>query len=344
MKALRTAKRFLGFALYFFMALPLLLGGLSLTAVRPWLVNPDRYVELVRDARFSALLEAPELRENVPATIELGDYALEGPAAVAALQAALPSAAIVDTAESVIAGFFKSLDAGATSYALDLSGLKAAADRGSPLFVSTYFSTATNPLGALPAGTLPQSLAGSGALDTPRGKNLAMDEATKLVRARIAELPASVNLPLEPEGVDRSWNGRPMNLIGMQAGLAASSLWLLLAGGGLCVASAFIAEDSWRKRLARLGGNILGPGIFVLVIGLVPHLINPAGLIRGGELQGFTINQIPALTEYVKFAATRLTGGFLSAGLAAVALGTAFSSAKFVIPARDDEEELEIEG
>jgi hypothetical protein len=344
MKALRTAKRFLGFMLYFFMALPLTLGGLSLAAVRPWLTNPDSYVELVRDARFSALLEAPELRENAPAAINVGDYALEGPAAVAALQAALPSAAIVDTAESAIAGFFRAIDGGAASYALDLSGIKAAAERGSPVFVSTYFSAASNPLGGLPAGTLPQSLAGSNALDTERGRALALDEATKLVRARVAELPASVNVPLEPEGADIGWNGRPMNLIALQTGLAASSLWLLLAGGGLCVASAFIAEDSWRKRLARLGGNVLGPGIFVLVIGLVPHLINPAGLIRGGELQGFNLNQIPALTEYVKFAATRLTGGFLSAGLAAVALGTVFSSAKFVIPARDDEEELEIEG
>ncbi len=343
MKALRTAKRFLGFMLYFFMALPLTLGGLSLTAVRPWLVNPDSYLELVRDARFEALLEAPELRENAPAAINAGDYALEGPAAVAAVQAALPSAVIVDTAESAITGFFKALDSGATSYALDLSGIKAAADSGSPLFVSTYFSTAANPLGALPAGTLPPSLISSGALDTERGKALAMDEATKLVRARIAEVPASVSLPLEPDGVERGWNGRPMNLIAMQAGLAASSLWLLLAGGGLCIASAFIAEDSWRKRLGRLGGNILGPGIFVLVIGLFPHLINPAGFVRG-ELQGFSLNQIPALTEYIKFVATRLTGGFLSAGIAAVALGTAFSSAKFVIPARDDEEELEIEG
>jgi hypothetical protein len=343
MKALRSAKRFLGFMLYFFMALPLTLGGLTLAAVRPWLTNPDSYVELVRDARFSALLEAPELRENAPATIEVGGYALEGPASVAALQAALPAPILVETAESAISGFFGAIDGGATSYALDLSGIKAAAERGSPLFVSTYFSTAVNPLNALPAGTLPQSLLDAGALDTERGRTLAMNEAGELVRARIAELPASLNLPLEPEGADSGWNGRPMNLIAMQAGLAASSLWLLLAGGGLCVASAFIAEESWRKRLGRLGGNILGPGIFVLVIGLFPHLINPSGLVRG-ELQGFSLNQIPALTEYIKFAATRLTGGFLSAGIAAVALGTVFSSAKFVLPARDDEEELEIEG
>jgi hypothetical protein len=304
MKALRTAKRSLGFILYFFMALPLMLGGLSLTAVRPWLINPDSYLELVRDARFSALLEAPELRENAPATIEVGGYTLEGPASVAALQTALPAPILVETAESAISGFFRAIDGGATSYALDLRGIKTAAGSG---------------------------------------RALVTDEAGGLALDRIAELPDSLDLPLEPQGVDRSWNGRPVNLITMQTGLAASSLWLLLAGGGLCVASAFIAEESWRKRLGRLGGNILGPGIFVLVIGLFPHLINPAGFVRG-ELQGFSLNQIPALTEYIKFAATRLTGGFLSAGIAAVALGTAFSSAKYVIPARDDEEELEIEG
>jgi len=51
-----------------------------------------------------------------------------------------------------------------------------------------------------------------------------------------------------------------------------------------------------------------------------------------------SMNQFPALLEYIKFAATSLSGGFMVVGLAAVGVGTALVSATHLIPPEDDEE------
>ena len=70
--------------------------------------------------------------------------------------------------------------------------------------------------------------------------------------------------------------------------------------------------------------------------GLVPHLINPEGLVRmAGTV---SVNQFPALLEYIKFASTSLGGGFMVVGLAAVGIGTALVSATHLMPPGDDDE------
>jgi hypothetical protein len=51
-----------------------------------------------------------------------------------------------------------------------------------------------------------------------------------------------------------------------------------------------------------------------------------------------SMNQFPALLEYIRFAATSLGGGFMVVGLAAVGLGTALVSATYLIPPGDDGE------
>jgi len=133
---------------------------------------------------------------------------------------------------------------------------------------------------------------------------------------------------------------RTANLATLRQGFSSASIWLALAAAGLTVAGAFIAEENWRKRLKLLGSRILGPGIPILVVGLVPHLINPAGLIRMAGTA--SMNQFPALLEYVKFAATSLTGGFMVVGLAAVGIGTALVSTTHLIPPGDDEDTEEL--
>ena len=339
MRIIRKARKVLGALLYVFMALPLTLGGLTLMSVRQWAADPEAYVSLVKDERFTALIQAPELAERAPASIELLDMTLEGPAALAAFQAGIPARTVVSTAEGAIRSFFDALDRGSGSFSVDLSALKADALKGRSALVAAYFEKAASPATLIPAGLLP-----AGIEPAALSKGALEDAAARVVRERLEGLPDAIPVNFDPVVLGETERSMPRsvitpNLTALQAAIAGASIWLLVAGGALCVASAFLAEEDWRRRVGSLGSHIMGPGIFVLVIGLLPHLINPAAMMKNADIQGFIVHQIPALGEYLKFLAGRLTGGFLVSGLVAVGLGTAFSTARYVLPARDDEEE-----
>lgn len=309
MNPVRGFRRLLGVLLFTFMGLPLSLGGLSLLSMRGWLVDEAKYLSLVQDGRFERLITAPELAAGAPASFSLGDGLpkLSGRAAVSALQQAIPAKAVVSAGEAAVRGFFRALERGEGVVTMDFSALSAELERARPALAEAYRAQTGQ---ELPAQAIPS-------------------------------LPPTLSFPLEPEGSGPGWEGRPTNLAAMRAGLNAASVWMVLAGAGLCVASAFIGEDDWRRRCAALGSRVLGPGVFISVIGLLPHLVNPAGLVGRSQLFGFSMAQFPALTEYLKFAATSLSGGFLVVGLWTVGVGTALASSKFLLPSREDETELE---
>ena len=313
MKGLR---KLLGAALYLFMAFPLLLGGLTLASVRPLAGNPETFKSMVTDQRFSTLLESPDLVAMAPETVEFGGTTLDGKAAVTAFQSSVPSRVIVATAEEAVDSAFAAIERREAFFTVDARPLKEALRSGAPVFADTYLATARLPVVvALPGTAVATS---------------SKPAITTLVVKTADEQPDAWVI-----GEPGSRFEAPARFGALGAGLSGASIWLIITGTGLCFASALVAESSWRRRLGLLGSRILVPSVLVLIVGLVPHLIVPGGLVRlPSGVSGATL---PDLAEYLRFVSTKIGGGFLTAGLIGLGIGTAFVSAKRAIPAPEDE-------
>lgn len=322
---MKPLRRFFGFALYLFISLPLLLGSMTMLSVRPWLTDPAAYKALVEDQRFTRMLESEDLPRHMPPSVDIGGYRYDGPAVATAFQTAIPATALVQTATRSIDSVFSAIDSGATGFMIDLQPLREALIAGSGPFAEAYLAQG----GALPV-VLPSQQPG-------QFPALTQSSLTKVLEEMAAGLPPTLAVDDPSLG---TVGQRTANLATMRAGFSAAGIWLALAAAGLTVAGAFIAEENWKKRLKLLGSRILGPGVPILVVGLIPHLINPAGLIRMAGAA--SMNQFPALLEYIKFAASSLTGGFMVVGLVAVGLGTALVSTTHVLASSDEDEQEEL--
>lgn len=340
---MKPLRRFFGFALYLFISLPLLLGSMTMISVRPWLTDPEAYKALVEDQRFTTLLEAPELSQHAPPTMDFGGYRFNGPAATVAFQKAVPPSALVRTAAQSIDTIFLSLESGTSGLTIDLQPWRNLMLGGSESFAAAYLAEAgTAPVPIPETSSPPKSLSPVPA--TGQQTAPAAIPATGLSQAGLTKLLTDLAMDIPPKFAidDPSLDTEGRRIPGLttiRKGFNSASLWLALSAAGLTVAATFIAEASWRRRLKILGSRILGPGIPILVAGLFPYLFNPAGFTR---LAGASaMNQFPALMDYLRFAATSLGAGFLITGLAAVGIGTALVSAShFIAPEDEDPEEL----
>jgi len=331
----------LGALLYLFVVLPAMLGGMATLSLSSWAAKPDAYKALVTDARFAAVLESPELSRLAPDSFQAGGYTLEGPAAVKAAQAAIPTRTVVDTLTRGIDAAFASIASGTPSLAMDLAPFKQALKDGADAAAEAYLFNATDPQkllpkAALPEGTRPSALSIAGSAD-------AQSAMAELVRRTADSLPdlyvATENPRALPGEVQASTMIGLARIVDLGFALSRSALWLSLVAAGLWVASAFLSETELRKRLGTMGRRILGPGSVFLGVGLLPHLVNPSALATStahDAIAGF-----PALSEYARFVFTSLTGGALVVGLVAVGLGTALVSAKRAIPPSADYEDGE---
>jgi hypothetical protein len=340
---MKPIRRFFGFAMYLFISLPLLLGSMTMLSVRPWLTDPAAYKALVEDQRFTDVLEAPQLPQHMPPTLDLGGYRYNGPAAALAFQTAIPASALVQTASRSIDSVFSAIDSGASGFMMDLQPLREALIAGSAPFAAAYLAEAGGVPVAIPVQEQDQGLSPARRLVPATGQKAlpSSGQTPQLTESNLASALKAMATDLPPTlAVDDPSLGaagrRTANLATMKQEFSNAGIWLALAAAGLTVAGAFIAEESWKRRLKLLGSRILGPGVPILVIGLVPHLINPAGLIRMAGAA--SMNQFPALLDYIKFAATSLSGGFMVIGLAAVGIGTALVSTTYLIPPGDDDE------
>ena len=142
MKGLR---RLLGTFMYLFMAFPLMLGGLSLAAVRPLASDPGVIKSMVSDARFAAVIESPALATMAPESLDFGGATLEGDAAVVAFQAALPTGVLVSTAESAVDSAFAALGRGEAFFTVDARPFKKALGSGARDFADAYVKAADSP-------------------------------------------------------------------------------------------------------------------------------------------------------------------------------------------------------
>ena len=304
-------RRLLGFTLYLFMAFPLLLGGMALASVRPLAVDPAAIKSLVPDARFTTLYESPDVVAIAPRTLVIGEESLDGKAAAAAFQASVPAAIIVSTALDAIDAAFASMARGEASFTVDAIPLKGAVKAGAGAFAAAYTSR-TGTAGA-PA-------------------------AARLERAALAAMLARA-VEAEPDqwlaGEPGSRFEAPAKFGALGAGLAGASIWLLVTGAGLCLASVMVSDTGWRRRLGSLGARVLVPSVIILVIGLGPKLVIPGYVIRLPA--GGTAASLPALADYLKFVAERISGGFLTAGLIGLGVGATLVSGKRVLPPPEDE-------
>ena len=328
---MKAVRRLLGTLVFVFMALPTMFGGLTLLSVRGWATDPAAYKALVADARFTALLESPDLARHVEDDIELGGLSLEGPAAVSAIQAAVPASAFVKTAENAIDAVFETITGGGDALSIDLKPFKDAVAAGAGTFADTYLDKAEDPLAALPAGLLPPGAAEAAA--TPQGAELTRTAFAGAVTGFAAGIPdayvadtAEMELPAD------------LTPAKLSEGIAAAGIWLTIASAALLVAAASMAESDWRKRLGRIGTGIMIPGAVILCVGLLPRLVNPAGMVPVPGVE--RVSEFTALAEYLRFVAGRLSGGFLTVGLVAVGTATALLSAKRAIPPAEDDEDI----
>ncbi len=313
MKGLR---RLLGTVLYLFLAFPLLLGGLTLVSIRPLASNPETIKSMVTDQRFSTLLESPDLVAMAPETLEFGRTTLDGKAAVTAFQSSMPSSVIISTAQNAVDSAFAAIERKEVFFSVDAKPLKGALKAGASRFADTYLATARLPVViALPGTAVATS---------------SKPAVTALVVKTADEQPDEWVI-----GEPGTRFEAPARFGALGAGLSGASIWLIITGTGLCFASVLVAESSWRRRLGRLGTNILVPSVMVLVVGLVPHLIIPGGLVKLPS--GVSGASLPDLAEYLRFVMAKTGSGFLTAGLIGLGVGTAFVSARSAIPAPEDE-------
>ncbi|MBN2873452.1 MAG: hypothetical protein JXM71_00020, partial [Spirochaetales bacterium] len=138
-------RRFLGFALYLFMALPLTFSGLFLSSVRPLADDPSKIKALVSDARFAALLESPDLIAMAPETLRVDGMPLDGKAAAVAFQASIPAHVVVNVAEGAIDTAFEALRSGDASFQIDATPFKRAAIDGASRFADAYLAALATP-------------------------------------------------------------------------------------------------------------------------------------------------------------------------------------------------------
>jgi hypothetical protein len=320
-------RRFLGFALYLFMAFPLTLGGLALASIKPVAGDSAAVKSMIADARLERLLSSPDLVEMAPPTVEIGGAVLDGKAAVKAFQSSVPASALIQTATGAVDSAYAAFARGEAFFSVDSRSLKAALKGRSPVFAETYLGLAgaagTSAAGdtALPAVTdFPETAAGRAALSSAVAAAVdAQPDAWT-----VGEIGSTIELP------------RGVGALG--AGLTGASYWLLVTGAGLCFASVMVSEGDWRRRLGKLGSRLLAPSVIILVIGLGPKLVMPSGLIRLPS--GASGTSLPDLVEYLRFLAGRVSSGFLTWGLIGLGAGTAFVSVKRALPPPEDEEDL----
>ncbi|MBN2875693.1 MAG: hypothetical protein JXM71_11405, partial [Spirochaetales bacterium] len=129
----------------------------------------------------------------------------------------------------------------------------------------------------------------------------------------------------------------PARISAAGAGAAGAGGALMATGFGLCLASALVAGGTWRRKLGTSGSRILLPSAITMIVGLIPRLIVPGSLIRLPAADAAA--SLPALAEYLRFAFSTLSGGFLTAGLIGVGIGTLLVSIQRIVPPSEDEED-----
>jgi hypothetical protein len=330
-------RKLLAIALYLFIGLPSLLGGLFLAPARSWLLDREFYKQIVSGPEIRAVLESPALYEGYGETLVADEsLALDGPAAGKALKAAMPVDALLDATEGIVDSVFDSLQVspGAGRLQVDLGVLKSALEGSVPEFARVYSieapSASSKPDRPRPEAALDLSVRPVGVSESAFRELVESSLDTALIR-----LPEKAEAGLSAPAFQGAWG---KSLSGQKA-LDRSALLLLILGGGVCLAGAFVASDSASKRLKWLGRAVLLPGVVVLASGAILRIAaDPLilGAIQDADLQKLLSDPaLAAVRAWIRKPLGTVSSGFLLSGSVAVILGGGLSASRKALKYRD---------
>ncbi len=305
MKSFRKAIAIIIFTVIGF---PLCMAALSAVSMKSWLQDGRPWKELVRNERFAAVLKSQEPASFAPDQITLGETSLKGKALVSSVLKEVDPALLASTAESAVDavfGFAQGKTEG-TVPMLDLAAVKKELALKADTVAREYLAL---------AGT-------QGAPDKT------VKAAGADLRKFISKIPDS--LPLLPQGSEISLSSH------MKTSMNRSLTYLIIAASGILLACAFIGESSWKKRSVFLGATLMVPSMIILVMGFLPYLISPAGMLKSAMQN--PLASYPLTLDYVRFALGSLTAGFRISGSIAVAAAVLLLSARFLHTANEDSE------
>lgn len=329
---MKILRKFLSLFLYVFMGLPLLLGGMGLVSLWPFINGSSKALTLVQNEQFENLLSSPELLPLIPEEIKLASLNLNGKAAVAAVQSSIPAANLVDFFSINMDYMLSAMSKGETSFNIFIAPLKDIFESEADKLVTKYSDYTLSGQYNTVSASKPLKLFSP------------TDEAEKAVLKKI--LIETINS--QPDYIlvgDKTANEKlpsiklPGNFSLKEInGLPATGIWLLVSGLGLCFASVMIREEDWRRRFGRLGSRLLLPGVAIMVVGLSPLLLQSGALSPVSSM--LKPDSYPDLTNYVKFLLEQLSKGFLTCGLVGLGAGSVFISLKRNLPKAIDEESV----
>jgi len=329
---MKPLKKFIATVMFIIAGLPLSLGGLSLISTRALVRGADLYTSILSDPRTESLIQSIEVPSSGTASYQLDGYQLETLATIQALREILPPRLIIETLDTNIQSFFIQAANPSNNQVLavlDISRLRAQVLANSDKALEIYFGNAkefpSEVLDTL-AGSYPQSK-----IDAIKANPKAyQQELAPLFNAKLEELPSSISIPLPADMPAGS-----INLASIQKAHSSGVVFVSLTALMLLFASAFIKETDWRLRAISLGKMMMVPGTIILVVGIIPFLINPDGLVK--QLPEMPV-LFPEMVSYAKFVGQKLMAGFLISGVVTVAAASGLLACRF-IPARDDEQD-----
>lgn len=323
---MNRTRRLLGKLIYLVFGLPALVGGLFLFSLRPVIQKPEKLADVLSMDIIEQILISDELLNHLPETFTLGDNVFSLPASIKTLQGEIDPSLVSETLKIGLESILR-LDANRPdSISLDISVLKREIAANADSLARIYLQeleTGTFPIGdGLVPSESPEAIAG-------------------IIREALASIPDIItpaNRPMimsEP-GMEMSVYQPLIETI--KNAILGGSIWFSLTGLGITIASAFISESEWRKRLGMMGRRLFVPGIVFGVIGLIPFLINTnlmGSLFRMGESANYSL-----FSSTLHSLAKVIAGGFLWTGLGVFAAGFAINTGSKLLPPSSEEEEL----
>jgi hypothetical protein len=302
--------------------LPLAIAAMSLTSIRPWVLDRSFYQRMVSDPRLYETMFSGEWSNPFNRVLLAGKDQLPLKSLNIALREVVTpdylraqGIKIIDQVFDVIDGRSK-----AAEVAIDITPIKAAlVGEG-----SARFSTAL--AAALPACAVGQEqIAPGGTLSRCIPANSSVAEVTKQISGA---LPAAVantpdRLPLsDPAALQGGWRSADWLLGGSVRSLLDTSIILVIFMTALALlVGAYLGGDDRRGRLGWLGISLLVPASLFVLMGLTMATPLIAGPIRDGlsasNWDGIQLGEPfrQAVTEMVIPVVQQIGNGFLLTGV-----------------------------
>jgi hypothetical protein len=306
-----------------FLVFPLLFTALMTISVSTWVLDRGFYRGIIDDQR---LYEMPDPAGSVRwlETQESGLGGLSMQSALKASREILTPGYMRTQALRVLDQVFDFLGGrtGRFDFAVDLAPVKAAL-LGDPGKRFARILAQDLPVG----GTAADFRVTPGKLPLSRPSTLSVDRAAAIITeglpTYVQSIPDMFRLSDDPSFHYATW-GPGFSALGA---LVLADLVLLVFGGGLWTAAAFVGGANRFERLQWFGWTLFAPAAAVFLIGLLTTLGLVSGWAAWGietarlESQGFSATFITALVDAVRHAITRVGTGFLATG--AIAGGAA---------------------